>query len=47
MCKMTVIPLTYILTSAKLDAVGQHWVAALVNYNFQLCYKTGKIKYRS
>ena len=35
-------PLTYILTSVKLDAVGQHWVAALANYNFQLHYKTGK-----
>ena len=35
-------PLTYILTSAKLDAVGQCWVAALANYNFQLHYKTGK-----
>ena len=32
----------YILTSAKSDAVGQCWVAALVNYNFQLHYKTGK-----
>ena len=29
-------PLMYILTSAKLDAVGQCWVAALPNYNFQL-----------
>ena len=35
-------PLTYILTLAKLDAVGQCWVAALVNYNFQLNDKTGK-----
>ena len=35
-------PLTYILTSAKLDAVSQFWVAALANYNFQLHYKTGK-----
>ena len=35
-------PLTYILTSAKLDAVGQCWVVALANYNFQLHYKTGK-----
>ena len=35
-------PLTYILTSAKLDAVGQFWVEALANYNFQLHYKTGK-----
>ena len=24
-------PLMYILTSAKLDAVGQHWVVALAN----------------
>ena len=29
------------MTSAKLDAVGQYWVAALAN-NFQLYYKTGK-----
>ena len=35
-------PLTYILTSAKLDAVGQCWVAALATYNFQLHYETGK-----
>ena len=35
-------PLMYILTSAKLDAVGQCWVAALANYNFQLHYKTGE-----
>ena len=32
-------PLTYILTLVKLDAVGQHCVAALGNYNFQLHYK--------
>ena len=30
------------MTSAKLDAVGQHWIAALANYNFQLHYKAGK-----
>ena len=36
-------PLTYILTSAKLDAVGQDWEAALANYNFKLYYKTGKL----
>ena len=35
-------PLMYILTSAKLDAVGQCWVAALANYSFQLHYKTVK-----
>ena len=27
-------PLTYILTTAKLDATGQRWVANLANYNF-------------
>ena len=34
--------LMYILTSAELDTVGQCWVAALVNYNFNLHYKTCK-----
>ena len=31
-------PLTYILTSAKLDAIGQCWVASLGPYNFSLHY---------
>ena len=35
-------PLTYILSSVKLDACGQRWVASLANYNFRLFYKTGK-----
>ena len=35
-------PLTYILTSAKLDATGQRWVAALRLYNFQIHYRSGK-----
>ena len=35
-------PLTYILTTVKLDAVSHHWVASLVNYNFKLYYKVGK-----
>ena len=35
-------PLTYILTSAKLDATGQWWVASLANYNFKIFYKSGK-----
>ena len=30
------------MTSAKLDATGQRWVASLANYDFQLFYKTGK-----
>ena len=34
-------PLTYISTSAKLDACGQRWVAELANYNFNLHYKPG------
>ena len=34
--------LTYILTSAKLDATGQRWVASLANYDFQIFYKSGK-----
>ena len=34
-------PLTYVLTSAKLDAAGQRWVAALSNYNFTLTYRRG------
>ena len=35
-------PLTYILTSAKLDACGQRWVVSLASYDFGLFYKTGK-----
>ena len=34
-------PLTYILTTAKLDACGQRWVADLANFNFTLHYKPG------
>ena len=36
-------PSTYILTTAKLDATGQRWVASLANYNFKIFYKTGKL----
>ena len=35
-------PLTYVLTSTKLDASGQRWIAALANYNFSLHYRSGK-----
>ena len=35
-------PLTYILTSVKLDATGQRWVASLANYDFRIFYKSGK-----
>ena len=36
-------PLTYILTTAKLDATGPRWVASLANYNFKIFYKSGKL----
>ena len=35
-------PLTYVLSTAKLDAAQHRWVADLANYNFSLQYKTGK-----
>ena len=34
-------PLTYVLTSAKLDATGQRWVANLSEYNFDIIYHSG------
>ena len=34
-------PLTYVLSSAKLDACGQRWVAKLANYSFTIKYKCG------
>ena len=35
-------PLTYILTTTKLDATSHRWVAALAAYNFTLSYRPGK-----
>ena len=35
-------PLTYIFSSANLDAAGQCWVACLTSYNFSLEYQKGK-----
>ena len=35
-------PLTYVLTSAKLDACGQRWVAKLASYNFTIRYRCGQ-----
>ena len=35
-------PLTYIFSSANLDATGQRWVARLTSYNFSLEYQKGK-----
>ena len=34
--------LTYIFSSANLDAAGQRWVACLTSYNFSLEYQKGK-----
>ena len=35
-------PLTYVLTSAKLDATGHRWLAALAAYDFDIVYRPGK-----
>ena len=34
-------PLTYVFTSAKLDATGQIWASALASYNFDIHYRAG------
>ena len=34
--------LTYMLTTAKLDAASHHWATSLANYNFQLQYRACK-----
>ncbi|CAI5662959.1 unnamed protein product [Oreochromis niloticus] len=35
-------PLTYVLTTAKLDAAGHRWLAALSTYNFNIKYRAGQ-----
>lgn len=35
-------PLTYVQTTAKLDATGQRWMAALAAYDFKLQYRSGQ-----
>ena len=35
-------PLTYVLTSAKLDATGHRWLAKLASFDFSIKYKSGK-----
>lgn len=37
-------PLTYILSSAKLNAVGHHWVGQLADFHFDIRYRPGKTK---
>lgn len=35
-------PLTYVLTTAKLNATGHRWLAALATYEFDIKYRPGK-----
>lgn len=35
-------PLTYVLTTAKLNATGHRWLANLMTYDFDIKYKPGK-----
>ena len=35
-------PLTYVLTTAKLDATGHRWLAALATFDFTIKYQPGK-----
>lgn len=35
-------PLTYVLTTAKLDATGHRWLAELASYTFDIKYRPGK-----
>ena len=35
-------PLTFILTSAHLEAAGRHWVAELSGFKFDIKYRPGK-----
>ena len=35
-------PLTYVLTTAKLNAVGMRWINELADYNFTIKYRPGK-----
>lgn len=34
-------PLTYVLSTARLNAVGQHWVGELVDFHFDIKYRPG------
>ena len=33
----------FLLTSAKLDAMGQRWIASLANYDFKIFYQSGHL----
>ena len=36
-------PLTYVLTSAKLDEMGQRWITSLANYDIKIFYQSGHL----
>ena len=36
-------PLKYILSTARLNATGHHWVAELADFNFDIKYRPGKV----
>lgn len=36
-------PLSYVLTTAKLDATGHRWLAELSTYNFSIKYRSGRL----
>ena len=36
-------PLTYVMSTAKLNATGYRWVAELSNYNFDIKYRPGRV----
>ena len=36
-------PLTYIMSTAKLNATGHRWVSELSEFNFQIKYRPGKV----
>ena len=38
-------PLTYVLSSAKLNASGLRWISELANFNFKIKYRPGKINH--
>ncbi len=36
-------PLTYVLSTAKLDATGHRWLSELANFDFDIKYRSGKV----
>jgi hypothetical protein len=35
-------PLTYSLSTAKLDTTGHRWISALASFDFKIVYRSGK-----